>query len=215
MFRRVPTDPRAVRKRRGSVLVLFGLTLLVAMSVAGVAFDIVRTVLVRRDLALRAEEISLTAAMALDGSEAGLSQARVDGARVAFSESQEGPWISWPERPDNIRFVRATVSAGRESATARAGQIEIDPQDCGEFSHRVDAGSEAVRGNSFQLSYGDPRQRLSAREIGSLIPVPVAGRVSAFRVLTTDQVEYVGGYLQGAQHPSVAASGYFVARIIR
>jgi Flp pilus assembly protein TadG len=114
------------RDRRGSVLVLASMLLLVAGMSLSAVFDLSRLYFARNTAQIRADAAALAAVLPLDGTHEGLERAREaatqaarqaspegnpsSGLRVEFADSSNGIYREHPPTAENMRFVRVVCT---------------------------------------------------------------------------------------------------------
>jgi len=116
--------------RRGFVLIVTSIALTILLALAVLGIDIGRMYVIRAELQSFTDAAALSAAMELDGTDAGLANARAGALRlatgphamqwdlgtrpitnIATSFSDDGKrWQDKPSKPDEIQFVRMTAS---------------------------------------------------------------------------------------------------------
>ncbi len=157
----------AARPKNGFVLIATCIALAILLAVAALAVDIGRMYVIKSELQAFADAAALTAAMRMDGSDAGLARARQAPADLAtgpnamkwdlgtrpvteftatFAEGEAAPdpntWQAQPKDAASFRFVRVV-------ATAPAALIFLRPfQALNQDFARVAASSVALNTSS-------------------------------------------------------------------
>lgn len=114
-------------RERGFVLLMAGACLIAMVGMLGLAVDVGRLYIVRNEIQAYADAASLTAALELDGTPAGISRARNSvagstnrwnmgtlpfaGTQTDFSAQPTGPWDPNPSPAAGYRFVRVRATA--------------------------------------------------------------------------------------------------------
>jgi uncharacterized membrane protein len=116
------------RRQRGFVLIAMSITMLLLLAVMGLAFDLGRVYIARNEAQVFTDAAAMTAASKLDGSSAGISNARDAVARlpmrwnlgtrefsgVVVEFSADG--VKWERDPkDSVRLTMARVTAPSNS----------------------------------------------------------------------------------------------------
>ncbi len=114
------------RGKTGYVLITTGLCAISVMGVLGLAVDLGRLYIVKSEIQAYADSAALAAALELDGTDTGVSQAvnavaanpnrwnlataTFSGTQVDFATSSSGPWQASPVPATDYRFVRVRAS---------------------------------------------------------------------------------------------------------
>jgi Flp pilus assembly protein TadG len=114
-------------RERGFVLVTVGVCLVAMMAMLGLAVDIGRMYIVRNESQAYVDAASLTAALQLDGTTAGISRAAntlsastnrwnlgstaFAGTQIDFGTGPTGPWMASPSPAAGYRFVRVRATS--------------------------------------------------------------------------------------------------------
>ena len=114
-------------RERGFVLVTLGVCLVAMMGMLGLAVDIGRMYIVRNESQAYVDAASLTAALQLDGTTAGISRATSTvsastnrwslgstafaGTQVDFGMDATGPWMANPSPASGYRYVRVRAAS--------------------------------------------------------------------------------------------------------
>ena len=118
------------RSRNGFVLIATTIALTILLALAALAIDLGRMYVIRAELQSFADAAALSAAMDLDGTASGLTNARTGAARLATGphamrwdmgtqpitniaisfSSDDKTWQEKPKQPGDARFVRVVVS---------------------------------------------------------------------------------------------------------
>ena len=124
------------RSKRGFVLIVTCMVLVILMAVAGLGIDIGRMYLIKNELQAFADAAALTAALRLDGTDQGIQGARqapgelaagpnamkwdmgtqpITGIAVGFAKGEGAPdstsWQAEPSGAADFHFVRVVASA--------------------------------------------------------------------------------------------------------
>ncbi len=150
------------RDRRGSVLVLASMLLVVAGMSLSAVFDLSRLYFARNTAQLRADAAALAAVLPLDGTQEGLERAREaatqaarqaspegspsSGVRIEFADSAAGVFRENPPTAANMRFARVVCTTYVPFTLLRT----FVPQN---RSHAW-AGSTAMQGRKTQFEAG-------------------------------------------------------------
>ncbi len=114
-------------RERGFVLVTLGVCLVAMMGMLGLAADIGRMYIVRNESQAYVDAASLTAALELDGTTAGISRATSTlsastnrwslgstafaGTQMDFGTDATGPWMASPSPASGYRYVRVRATS--------------------------------------------------------------------------------------------------------
>lgn len=114
-------------RERGFVLVTVGVCLVAMMAMLGLAVDIGRMYIVRNESQAYVDAASLTAALQLDGTTAGISRATntlsastnrwnlgstaFAGTLIDFGTGATGPWMASPNPASGYRFARVRATS--------------------------------------------------------------------------------------------------------
>lgn len=117
---------RLAEDKRGSVLILGSMLLVVAGLSLSAVFDLSRLYFAKQTAQVRADAAALAAVMALDGTTAGLDRARESaaqaarqaspdgspssGLRIEFADAPDGVYRETPPTASHLRFVRITCT---------------------------------------------------------------------------------------------------------
>jgi uncharacterized membrane protein len=135
------------RSKRGFVLIVTSIALVILMALAGLGIDLGRMYLIKSELQAFADAAALTAALRLDGTDQGIKDARQASAELAagpnamkwdmgtkpvteistsFAKGETAPdpktWQADPKGPGDLRFVRVVVTAQAPVIFLRAFQ---------------------------------------------------------------------------------------------
>jgi uncharacterized membrane protein len=135
------------RSKRGFVLIVTSIALVILMAVAGLGIDLGRMYLIKSELQAFADGAALTAALRLDGTDQGIEGARKAPAELAagpnammwdmgtkpiteistsFAKGEAAPdprtWLADPKGSADLRFVRVVVTAQAPVIFLRAFQ---------------------------------------------------------------------------------------------
>lgn len=157
-------------RKRGSVLIMTALLLVVAVAIAGEVFQMSRVMLEAKQLERIAEPAALGAVLELDGTRAGTGRALERARRLAgqdvtveFSESVAGPWVADPSDPSRIQCARVTaVRKGPRPLTRRAtaAQRRITEWTSGLAPFAIEGSAALTLGSLHGIGYaGDPLPR--------------------------------------------------------
>jgi uncharacterized membrane protein len=194
---------RAKSGRRGTILVLAAVVLALGACAFTLSLDASQQFLKWKAARSRSEAAAMAAALALDGTELGEARAK----KAALSFDATGGAIAIAASGDGVR-----------SRWASAWQHEVaEPGTVSEFMF----AAPDTDANNFGLVQGKRYRFEGEAEVGRVIAVRVhsglpkelpltwvAGRV----VASADghsEIEYLGGYLRGAQHAAAQPHGYF------
>ena len=133
--------------KRGFVLIVTSIALVILMAVAGLGIDLGRMYLIKSELQAFADSAALTAAIRMDGTDQGIENARKAPAELAagpnammwdmgtkpiteittsFATGETGPdataWQADPKGSGDLRFVRVVVTAQAPVIFLRAFQ---------------------------------------------------------------------------------------------
>ncbi len=175
-------------RRRGSVLILTALMLVVAVAIAGEVFQLSRALLERKQLERIAEPAALGAILELDGTRQGIARAGTralqlagTGVVVEFAANRRGPWITWPEDAAGVQYVRVRASlGGSRHLTILAAQRASNEWESGLLPLSVEAGADLASGAVREIGYfGDPLPRAARSAVvrGLLRPFRIGDRV--------------------------------------
>lgn len=113
-------------RKRGSVLILTALLLVIAVAIAGEVFHLSRVMLEAKQLERAVEPAALGAALELDTTRAGIIRAERRARELAdreiaveFAPAAEGPWNVEVARPEAIRLVRVTARQSGDRPLSR------------------------------------------------------------------------------------------------
>lgn len=118
---------RRSARRRGFVLVTMAITTVGVFGIVGLAVDMGRIFVVKNETQVYCDSAALAAALALDGTTAGITRAQTSVATsnnaydfgtalvttpaVTFATSPAGPWVASPTSPAGYMYARATATA--------------------------------------------------------------------------------------------------------
>lgn len=177
-------------RRRGSVLILTALALVVAVAIASEVFELSRALLERKQLERIAEPAALGAVLELDGTKQGIVRAGIRarqlagrGVAVEFAVDRKGPWNAEPSDAAAIQYVRVDASLGASRhLMIMAAQRPSTEWESGLLPFSVEAGADLEAGAMREIGYfGDPLPRAarSAVERGMPERFRIGDRVEA------------------------------------
>ncbi|HJT88421.1 MAG TPA: pilus assembly protein TadG-related protein [Bryobacteraceae bacterium] len=121
----MPTNSSDRHRRRGAVLVMMALSTAALVAAAGLAVDLGRMFIAKNETQVFCDAGALAAALALDGTSAGITAARaavnapanrwdfgttaVANPIVTFATAAGGPWIADPIPAAGYRYARVTA----------------------------------------------------------------------------------------------------------
>jgi uncharacterized membrane protein len=115
------------RSKRGFVLIVTCIALVILMAVAGLGIDLGRMYLIKSELQAFADSAALSAALRLDGTGEGIA-----GARQAPSELATGPnAMKWDMGTQPITEISTTFAKGETAPDSKTWQAE--PSGPGDF----------------------------------------------------------------------------------
>jgi hypothetical protein len=207
------------RSRRGIVVFLAALMIAVAALALSLSVETSQRFLAWKMVHHRAEAAAMAAALMLDGTPEGEARARTAALRTAEAQERELQLEIAPE--GDAAFVR--LASNRVGAVARARQAEVTPEEAGNNNGEKSVALAApdAEAPGLGLIPGTVYTATGQAAAGRVVPVQVhTGGVRqlplgwvAGRVLTTEgsrvRVEYLGGYLRGAQHGARRPVGWF------
>ena len=121
-----PSRGRRAARQRGFVLVTMAITTVSVLGVVGLAIDVGRIFVVKNETQVYCDAAALAAALALDGTAAGITRAQtavtnstngynfgtsaVPSPAVTFASSAAGPWAGSPSSGSGYTYVRVAAS---------------------------------------------------------------------------------------------------------
>jgi uncharacterized membrane protein len=126
------------RSKRGFVLIVTCIALVILMAVAGLGIDLGRMYLIKSELQAFADSAALSAALRLDGTDQG-----IEGARQAPAELAAGPnAMMWDMGTRPITGIATSFAKGETAPDPKMWQA--DPKGAGELRFvRVVASAQA------------------------------------------------------------------------
>ncbi len=126
------------RSKRGFVLIVTCIVLVILMAVAGLGIDIGRMYLIKSELQAFADAAALTAALRLDGTDPG-----IQAARLAPGELATGPnAMKWDMGTETISQIDVSFAKGETAPDPKTWQAQ--PSAAGDFHFvRVVARAQA------------------------------------------------------------------------
>jgi Flp pilus assembly protein TadG len=125
-MRRLLSGSRRPAKRRGFVLVTMALAAVGVFGAVGLAVDVGRMFIAKNELQVYCDSAAVAAALALDGTTAGIARAESDvtastnkwnfdtasvsGPSVTFATAAAGPWVANPSPATGYTYARVTAT---------------------------------------------------------------------------------------------------------
>lgn len=141
-----------MKSRRGFVLIAMSITMLLLLAVMGLAFDLGRIYIARNEAQIFTDAAAMAAASKLDGSRAGITNAREAVARVPMRwnlGTREFTGVIVEFSPDGVKWERdprdaSSITIARVSAPQNAVEITFLRAVGGPASFTVPAHSAAA-----------------------------------------------------------------------